>query len=68
LRDKNQFCRQSPQKVVAMTTPLWGLKNLCQTIVYVHSSTNPDKLPKIAIADFEISGLTAIVKTNKTEA
>jgi len=43
-------------------SPLRDQKTNFRLIIYSHSSTNPEKLAKTSPVDFEIAGLTGIVK------
>jgi len=42
--------------------PLRDLKGNFRQIIYSHRSAKPDNLAKIGLVDFEIIGLTEIVK------
>jgi len=48
--------------LVAVATLLEGSKNNFRLIINSHSSTNPYNLAKTGAGDFEIIGLTKIVK------
>jgi len=60
--DQTSVCGQNQQTLVAMATSLGDQNTHVRLIIYIHSSTSPENLAKIAPVDVEIIGLTEIIK------
>jgi len=57
--------QRTTKKLVVMATSLEGSKNNLKRIIYSRRSANSENMAKIGPVDFEIIGVTGIVKNTK---
>jgi len=59
---KPNFADKTNNNWLPWQRPLGDRETNFRSIIYSHSSTNPENLAKIGLADFKIAGLAEIVK------